>query len=101
MRFDVYQRRTALTQQERAKGLPYLSLGLTGEAGEVANKVKKVLRDHGGELTEELRNDILEEIGDVLWYAARLVDELGAHLDNVAISNLTKLEKRHGIHGVL
>ncbi|WMI33695.1 MazG-like nucleotide pyrophosphohydrolase [Streptomyces phage Patelgo] len=72
----------------------YTTLGLSGEAGEIPNKVKKILRDDNGVLSEEKRLAILAEIGDVLWYAARLADELGARLGDVAEANIEKLEDR-------
>lgn len=72
----------------------YTTLGLSGEAGEIPNKVKKILRDDGGVLNEEKRLAILAEIGDVLWYAARLADELGARLGDIAEANVDKLSDR-------
>jgi NTP pyrophosphatase (non-canonical NTP hydrolase) len=72
----------------------YPTLGLAGEAGEIANKVKKVIRDDNSQLTEERRLDLLDECGDVLWYLAELVGELGASFDEVAENNLQKLANR-------
>jgi len=69
----------------------YCALGLAGEAGEVANKVKKLLRDGD---TPELRMKILDEIGDTLWYAAMLTDELKGDFSLVASANLKKLDDR-------
>jgi len=71
----------------------YCALGL-GEAGEVQGKVKKILRDDHGVITEEKRLEIYKELGDVLWYVARLAKELGFPLNNVAEANLLKLEDR-------
>lgn len=76
------------------EALPYLALGLTSEAGEVAGKVKKALRDEAGYVSDERRTQLLDEVGDVLWYLARLADELGEPLGAVARSNLAKLESR-------
>ena len=76
------------------KNLPYAVLGLVGEAGEVANKVKKVLRDDAGVMTVERRDAIKAELGDVLWYCAAVAHEIEASLDNVAETSLSKLEKR-------
>lgn len=70
----------------------YPTLGLTGEAGEIANKVKKLQRD--GVQMSELKDDIAAELGDVLWYAAALATEFGLSLDVIAQSNLLKLESR-------
>lgn len=75
-------------------GLAYTALGLAGEAGELANKVKKVLRDHNGIVTAEYRDMIKEELGDCLWYVAAVAHELGVLLSDVAESNLKKLTDR-------
>ena len=75
-------------------GVIYTSLGLVGEAGEIANKVKKIIRDSGGELSNERQNDLLDELGDVLWYVAMLAVELDANLADVAAHNLRKLKER-------
>ncbi|WMI33458.1 MazG-like nucleotide pyrophosphohydrolase [Streptomyces phage Kenrey] len=72
----------------------YTTLGLAGEAGEIPNKVKKILRDDNGVLSEEKRKAILDEVGDVLWYAARLAHELGARLGDIAEANINKLDDR-------
>lgn len=72
----------------------YPALGLAGEAGEVANKVKKVLRDKDGVFTEEAKREIAEEAGDALWYIAALCRGLGYTLDEVAAINLEKLKSR-------
>jgi NTP pyrophosphatase (non-canonical NTP hydrolase) len=72
----------------------YLALGLGGEAGEVQEKVKKVLRDKNGVFSPEDIAALGKEIGDVLWYAARLSDVLGLHFDDVAQGNLDKLGAR-------
>ena len=72
----------------------YPTLGLTGEAGEVADKVKKVIRDCREEFTDEKRREIVKEIGDVLWYCATLARDLGYELDEVAQMNVDKLRSR-------
>ena len=72
----------------------YPTLGLTGEAGEVADKVKKVIRDRGGSFDRETREAIKLELGDVLWYVAQLASELGYDLEEVAEANLQKLSSR-------
>jgi len=73
----------------------YLALGLAGEAGEVANEVKKVARDHFGVVTPACRALILYELGDVLWYLARLADYLDSSLEEVAALNVEKLTRRY------
>ena len=72
----------------------YPTLGLTGEAGEVADKVKKVIRDNSQQFTEERRLEIAKEIGDVLWYCATLSRDLGFELDDVARWNVEELRSR-------
>ncbi len=76
------------------QGLYYTTLGLVGEAGEIANKVKKIMRDNNGKLEEINKADIFDELGDVLWYCATIADELGVNLEDVAKLNLIKLEDR-------
>ena len=73
----------------------YPALGLAGEAGETADKIKKVLRgDDGGVLTDEKREAVAMEIGDVLWYCATLANDLGYDLDTIAHMNYLKLKSR-------
>ena len=72
----------------------YPTLGLTGEAGEVAEKVKKVLRDNAGVFTDEQKLEIAKEISDVLWYCATLARDIGYTLEQIAEINLQKLRSR-------
>jgi NTP pyrophosphatase (non-canonical NTP hydrolase) len=72
----------------------YPTLGLCGEAGEVADKVKKVMRDAGGQFSPERIEALKLELGDVLWYVAQLATELGLDLEEVASANLQKLASR-------
>ena len=76
----------------------YPTLGLTGEAGEVADKVKKVIRDGHKEFTDEKKLEIVKEIGDVLWYCATLSRDLGYELEEVAQMNVDKLRSRMQRH---
>ena len=77
-------------------------MGLSGEAGEVAEKIKKVLRDKGGQIDEDTKQTLSKELGDVLWYVAQLASELGLDLDQIAADNIEKLQsrlERDKIHG--
>jgi NTP pyrophosphatase (non-canonical NTP hydrolase) len=90
MDFNKYQDRTQETAVYPEKdSINYLTLGLNGESGEVAEKIKKSIRDD-----EELNDELRDELGDVLWYLARLADELGFTLDEIANRNLDKLLDR-------
>jgi NTP pyrophosphatase (non-canonical NTP hydrolase) len=98
MNFKDYQSaasRTALYPR-RLSNLEYPTLGLAGEAGEVANIVKKIQRDNGGIINEEIRGKLKDELGDVLWYISACADELGLTLAEIAEFNLGKLAERHG-----
>lgn len=78
----------------RGNNLIYPVLGLSGKAGEIAEKVKKIIRDNGGERTEEIEEAIIKEVGDCLWYLNAICDELGASLALAAWTNLAKLRDR-------
>ena len=84
--YQIEAKKTAIFPANKA--LEYLSLGLVGEAGEVANKVKKIIRD------KKIDVDISGEIGDVLWYCAMLADYLDVDLGRVIENNLDKLRSR-------
>lgn len=91
--FNEYQanaRQTLLAENEHL--LAYLALGLGGEAGEIQNKLKKVLR--GDYTVEAIRGDLQAELGDVLWYLAVLADALSLSLEEIAHANLDKLASR-------
>jgi NTP pyrophosphatase (non-canonical NTP hydrolase) len=96
MKLSDYQQRSRATAvyPDAGSNLTYPALGLCGEAGEAAEKVKKTIRDDGGELTDERRAALAAELGDVLWYAAQLATEAGLDLDEVAEANLRKLLSR-------
>jgi NTP pyrophosphatase (non-canonical NTP hydrolase) len=78
----------------RGTNFPYPALGLVGEAGEVADKLKKVIRDNDGVLTDPVRDAVAKELGDVLWYLAVLAYELDYDLNTIAQNNLDKLASR-------
>ena len=89
--YQLAARRPALYPPE--EGITYTTLGLVGEAGEIAEKVKKVIRDKEGNF-EEAKEEIAKELGDVLWYVANLAFELGYDLGDIAAINIQKLVDR-------
>ena len=72
----------------------YPLLGLCGESGEVADKLKKVIRDGDGVLTDSIRDAVAKELGDIAWYLAVLAHELGYTLEEIMQMNLDKLASR-------
>jgi NTP pyrophosphatase (non-canonical NTP hydrolase) len=96
MDLNVYQQgaRSTARYPDVGSNPTYPTLGLCGEAGEVADKVKKVLRDQAGEFSPEVREALKLELGDVLWYVAQLSSELGFELSEIAEANLQKLASR-------
>lgn len=115
MQFSEYQRRTAETAVYRdsidemlreTTNARYLNVGLSqilrlayvgnglGETGEVQGKIKKIIRDSGGVITDEHRAAIAKELGDCLWYISQTATELSLDLDQVAADNLDKLAGR-------
>ena len=94
--FQQYETRAGETARYPGRGsgsLVYPVLGLNGEAGEVAEKLKKIVRDRGGEVGDE-RAALIKELGDVLWYVAACCHELGVSMEEVAQGNLEKLASR-------
>ena len=95
MDFSDYQRFSRRTAEyPREAWLSYPALGLAGEAGEVAEHVKKAIRDDGARITDERRAALAAELGDVLWYTSQLATELGLELEDIARENLEKLFSR-------
>ena len=93
--FDQYGDETGKTAiYPEDKALEYLSLGLVSEAGEVAGKVKKIIRDKDGQMGDEDISDLASELGDVLWYLSELTAHLGLSFGFVARANLAKLRDR-------
>lgn len=72
----------------------YPALGLNGEAGEVAEKVKKAIRDNKGVFSDDCKIAIVKELGDILWYVAAMARDIGYDLQVVADANLHKLYSR-------
>jgi NTP pyrophosphatase (non-canonical NTP hydrolase) len=103
MQLNFYQRKALASKVYGAgSAIIYPTLKLAGEAGEVAEKVGKTLRDNDGVFTDEIKLAIAQEIGDVLWYCAALSSDLGFDLNSIAKMNMEKLadrKKRNKIHG--
>lgn len=95
MNFQQYQEQAITTKIYSPEvAIPYVVLGITGEAGEIAEKVKKALRDNNGVIDEDRKRELSKEVGDVLWYLAALCEELGISLNDVAEENIQKLQSR-------
>ena len=96
MDFKEYQKlsRETAFYPNHGDNFIYPTLGLCGESGEVSEKIKKVIRDKQGKISEADKQEIQKELGDVLWYLAQLATELGLSLDEVAIQNIKKLQSR-------
>lgn len=95
VKLSEYQRLSRRTAEyPREAWLAYPALGLSGEAGEVAEHAKKAIRDDGGEVSPERRDAMAKELGDVLWYVSQIASELGLDLDEIAQTNLDKLLSR-------
>ena len=110
--FDAYQAFTKTTAiypgngEGTAEARVYCLLGLCGESGELAEKIKKIVRGGGfaalADLDDDKRAEIKKELGDILWYTARCADELGLKLSDVATTNIKKLssrKERNVLHG--
>ena len=93
MKLNDYQNRANETAIY-PEGLNYPILGLAGEAGEICNKYKKIIRDKGGDVDVNDLDELAKELGDVLWYVAQIATELGTDLETVARVNLMKLGDR-------
>lgn len=109
MTFNDYQVRAITTELMERSGLPDANdpafvakiLGLVGEAGEVAEKFKKIIRDKNGVIATEDKAQAVAELGDVLWYISAIADYLGVELEEIASHNLNKVlsRKDRGVSG--
>lgn len=97
MDFDEYQKKAGKTAiyPDVGNNFVYPTLGLAGEAGELANKVKKIIRDHDSKIKDEHKGDMKKELGDVLWYVAQTATEFKLSLEDIAKTNIEKLASRH------
>lgn len=96
MTFEEYQklsRKTAI-YPDKDNNFIYPTLGLTGEAGEVAEKIKRVLTENNGVVDDLKRQEIKKELGDVLWYLSQIATELDLSLDDIATFNVEKISSR-------
>jgi NTP pyrophosphatase (non-canonical NTP hydrolase) len=96
MNFEEYQkfsRKTAF-YPGKDKNFIYPTLGLAGETGEVAEKIKKIIRDDDGNVDGEKKEELKKELGDVLWYVAQIATELDISFDEIAKLNIEKLRSR-------
>ncbi len=97
MNMDDYQKKaltTALSSGDDFKDLLHWVLGINGESGEIAEKVKKIIRDKDSRISEADKQELAKEIGDVLWHLAVLANQLGFSFDEIAQQNLDKLQSR-------
>ncbi len=104
MTFKEYQKKSRETAlyPNKDNNFIYPVLGLVGESGEVAEKIKKVIRDNKGTINPEIKEEILKELGDVLWYLSQIATELDISFEDVANCNIKKLlsrVKKGTIHG--
>ncbi|MDN5819786.1 MAG: nucleoside triphosphate pyrophosphohydrolase family protein [bacterium] len=90
MSTDVFERTDSISDP----GMLEKVFGLVGEAGEVAEKFKKLLRDKGGEATDEDKKEIAKELGDILWYVNSVANYLDYDLEQIATMNLEKVLSR-------
>lgn len=103
MTIEEYEKQaltTVITADNEFRDLLHWVLGINGEAGEIAEKVKKIIRDKGGEVSADDKTELAKEVGDVLWYLAVFAHHLGIPLETIAQQNLDKLQSRKA-RGVL
>lgn len=96
MDFEEYQKKAGRTAlyPDVGNNFIYPTLGLAGEAGEVANKVQKIIRDNNSVFNDEHRAKVKDELGDVLWYLSQTATEFKLSLEEVAAANIEKLASR-------
>jgi NTP pyrophosphatase (non-canonical NTP hydrolase) len=96
MTFEEYQKKSRETAiyPQAGNNFIYPTLGLAGESGEVAEKIKKVLRDDNNIVSSEKKEELKKELGDVLWYLTQISTELGLSMEEVAAFNIEKLQSR-------
>lgn len=103
MTLEEYQKQaltTVIASDSEFRDLLHWVLGINGEAGEIAEKIKKIIRDKNGEVSEADKAELAKEVGDVLWYLAVFAHHLGVPFEQIAQQNLDKLQSRKA-RGVL
>ena len=104
MDFKEYQKlsRETAIYPGAGKNFIYPALGLAGETGEVAEIIKRVLRDNNNLIDDRVKAELTKELGDVLWYLSQLATETGLSFDEIASKNIEKLQDRKNrgaLHG--
>ena len=97
MTLDEYQQQalqTVLSTGDDFKDLLHWVLGINGESGEIAEKIKKIIRDKDSVISQDDKDELAKEIGDVLWYLAVFAHDLDIPLEDIAQANLDKLKSR-------
>lgn len=104
MNFQEYQKlsRETAVYPGAGKNFIYPALGLAGESGEVAEVIKRIIRDNNNIVDEKVKTELTKELGDVLWYLSQLATEFGLSFDGIAAENIKKLQDRKArnmLHG--
>lgn len=94
--FDWYQKESRKTADypKIGRSFIYPALGLSGETGELLEKIKKLFRDRGGKIDKEFKKLVKLELGDILWYLTQIATDFNIRLSDVAFSNIKKLSSR-------
>ena len=97
MNLNEYQKEalvTAIFSGDEFKDLAHWVFGITGESGEIAEKIKKIIRDKDAKVSQDDKEELVKEMGDVLWYLAVLSEHLGYKFDEIGARNIKKLRDR-------